>query len=170
MYPLHCLGVNGKNAAGFSDSKSPQHPALVLGVRSVGTVARRAPWPLRLLCHHRPGPLGVCRNWLWGPHRPLCAAPGFLQLCWGGRGWQELWAPGPALGRFPWFGPVLPPSVYPALPLPGGRARCCLSAPPWPCAHLYPVLGHTRPSLARSCRTWPRPVLSYPGRQLCLHD
>lgn len=25
-------------------------------------------------------------------------------------------------------------------------------------------------ALAHSCRTWPRPVLSHPGRQLCLHD
>lgn len=51
MYPLHCLGVNGKNAAGFSDSKSPQHPALVLGCevrghrRAEGSMASEAPVP-----------------------------------------------------------------------------------------------------------------------------
>lgn len=75
----------------------------------------------------------------------------------------------PCPGALPVVRPS-PPPISVSSSAPSGWACSLLSVgttlalcPPVPCAWSHSAL-------ARSCRTWPRPVLSHPGRQLCLHD
>lgn len=118
----------------------PTAPGLILGVRSVGTAMREGSVGSEAAAPSLIRATGLFQK------LALQASQTILQLAAGGGvGWQELWAPGPALGRFHLLRPFPGQAYSPALSARGRR--------PQPCARLYPCSLLLHLTFAPSCFT-----------------